>query len=83
MRAFLDEYSQQLREIEEALHESLSDVWDATVDPVALSIAPYEQSSILELLNTENKLFNKVMLVFASLCSEASQLISIVCVVLG
>jgi len=26
MRSFLEEYSQQLREIEEALHESLSDV---------------------------------------------------------
>lgn len=64
----------QLQEVEEALDESLSEVWDAIVDPIALAIEPYEQTHILELVNTDNKVFNKIITVFGALCSEIKHL---------
>jgi len=41
---------------------------------VALSFQPYEQTKILELVKTDNKLFNKIIIVFASLCVEMRKL---------
>ncbi|EMP29886.1 WASH complex subunit 7 [Chelonia mydas] len=52
---FLEEYTSQLRRIEDALDDSVGDVWDFKLDPIALKLLPYEQSSLLELINTENK----------------------------
>ncbi|KTF76376.1 hypothetical protein cypCar_00045650, partial [Cyprinus carpio] len=52
---FLEEYSAQLQGIEEALDDSVGDVWDFTLDPIALKLLPYEQSSLLELIKTDNK----------------------------
>ncbi|TWW75650.1 WASH complex subunit 4 [Takifugu flavidus] len=52
---FLEEYTSQLRGIEEALDDTIGDVWDFTLDPIALKLLPYEQSSILELIKTDNK----------------------------
>ena len=49
-----------------------------TVDPIEIETEPYEQTNILELIQTENRLFNKVMKVFAWLCDEALLLESIV-----
>lgn len=40
----------------------------------ALKLEPYEQTNIFELVKTDNKLFNKLLLVFASLCVEAERL---------
>ena len=78
MEEFLKEYSTQLRSIEEALRETISEVWDPLKDPVSLNTVPYEQTNIIQLINTENSLFNKVLLVFASLGKESSSLIRIV-----
>lgn len=89
---FLEDYTSQLRGIEEALDDSIGDVWDFTLDPIALKVKhqwvvhkslklsqlhllhtvlscvifsltfssffqllPYEQSSLLELIKTDNK----------------------------
>ncbi|KAF4022605.1 hypothetical protein G4228_014463 [Cervus hanglu yarkandensis] len=52
---FLEEYTSQLRRIEDALDDSIGDVWDFNLDPIALKLLPYEQSSLLELIKTENK----------------------------
>uniref|UniRef100_A0A8B9HR92 WASH complex subunit 4 n=1 Tax=Astyanax mexicanus TaxID=7994 RepID=A0A8B9HR92_ASTMX len=71
---FLEEYSSQLKAIEEALDDSIGDVWDFTLDPIALQLIPYEQSSLLELIKTENKVLNKVITVYAALCSEVKKL---------
>eukprot|EP00005_Dracoamoeba_jomungandri_P006864 CAMPEP_0174266912 /NCGR_PEP_ID=MMETSP0439-20130205/31901_1 /TAXON_ID=0 /ORGANISM="Stereomyxa ramosa, Strain Chinc5" /LENGTH=1083 /DNA_ID=CAMNT_0015354161 /DNA_START=59 /DNA_END=3310 /DNA_ORIENTATION=+ len=60
--------------MEEAIDESLSDVWDAMMDPVALHLDPYEQTKVINMIKTDNKLFNKIMLVFASLCVELRKL---------
>lgn len=79
MENYLKEYSTQLRSIEEALRETISDVWDPLKDPVSLNLEPYEQTNIIHLINTENSLFNKVLLVFASLGKESNNLVKIVC----
>ncbi|XP_022808632.1 WASH complex subunit 4-like [Stylophora pistillata] len=67
---FLEEYASQLKAIEDALDDSVGDSWDFSLDPIALQTLPYEQSRMLELIKTENKVFNKVIMVFASLCRE-------------
>ncbi|XP_076863450.1 WASH complex subunit 4 isoform X2 [Brachyhypopomus gauderio] len=71
---FLEDYTSQLKGIEEALDDSIGDVWDFTLDPIALKLLPYEQSSLLELIKTENKVLNKVITVYAALCSEVKKL---------
>jgi len=35
---FLEEYTTQLQGIEEALDDSIGDVWDFTLDPIALKV---------------------------------------------
>lgn len=35
---------------------------------------PYEQTSLLELIHTDNKVFNKVMTVLSALCCEIDRL---------
>uniref|UniRef100_A0A8C5AVA6 WASH complex subunit 4 n=1 Tax=Gadus morhua TaxID=8049 RepID=A0A8C5AVA6_GADMO len=71
---FLEEYTSQLKGIEDALDESIGDVWDFTLDPIALKLVPREQSSLLELIKTDNKVLNKVITVYAALCSEVKKL---------
>ncbi|XP_072038890.1 WASH complex subunit 4-like [Amphiura filiformis] len=71
---FLEEYATQLKGIEDALGDSIGDVWDFTLDPITLQYLPYEQTTLLELIKTDNKIFNKVITVFASLCCEMDSL---------
>ncbi|KAL6084193.1 hypothetical protein STEG23_012492, partial [Scotinomys teguina] len=71
---FLEEYMSQLRRIEDALDDLIGDVWDFNLDPIALKLLPYEQSSLLELIKTENKVLNKVITVYAALCCEIKKL---------
>lgn len=78
MQDFIKTYATQLHQLEEALQESMSDAGDILRDPVALSLSSYEQTNIIELINTENKVFNKVLLVFAALCKETNQLTKLV-----
>jgi len=35
---------------------------------------PYENATLFQLVNTDNKVFNKVMTVLAALCGEMNQL---------
>ena len=35
---FLEEYASQLKEIEGALDDTISDSWDLTLDPIALQV---------------------------------------------
>ena len=42
--------------------------------PVALDAAPREDASLATIVHTDNKLFNKVILIFAHLCIEAEAL---------
>ena len=36
---------------------------------------PYEQTTLLQLIHTDNKVLNKVMTVMAALCTEMSALV--------
>eukprot|EP01100_Stratorugosa_tubuloviscum_P013891 TRINITY_DN7156_c0_g1_i1.p1 TRINITY_DN7156_c0_g1~~TRINITY_DN7156_c0_g1_i1.p1 ORF type:complete len:1131 (+),score=465.04 TRINITY_DN7156_c0_g1_i1:117-3509(+) len=71
---FAEKNENQLREIEEALAGSLSIVHDLDSDPINLNCQPQEQSTLFELSQTDNKLFSKLMLVFASLIKESTHL---------
>uniref|UniRef100_A0AAQ5Z5Y0 WASH complex subunit 4 n=1 Tax=Amphiprion ocellaris TaxID=80972 RepID=A0AAQ5Z5Y0_AMPOC len=64
---FLEEYTSQLKGIEEALDDSIGDVWDFTLDPIALKLLPYEQSSLLELIKTDNKVNKNKKIFFFSI----------------
>jgi WASH complex subunit 7 len=77
-KEFIKKYAQDLHVIEQTIDESLSKVWDFDTDPIELDIKPYEQTSIIELAKTDNKLFSKIIIVFSSLCQEIKKLKSIV-----
>ncbi|XP_052780074.1 WASH complex subunit 4-like isoform X2 [Mya arenaria] len=72
---FIQEYGGQLKDIEDALGETVSDSWDMTLDPIALQFLPYEQTTLLQLIKTDNKILNKIITVLAALCSEMATLI--------
>ena len=38
---FMDEYATQLKEIEDALDDSIGDAWDMTHDPISLQVSGY------------------------------------------
>ena len=73
---FLEEYASQLLDIEDALDESLGDAWDYSYDPIALDSTPYEQAGVLDLIRTDNKVFNKVTIVFVTLLEEIDDLVT-------
>nr|XP_006817005.1 PREDICTED: WASH complex subunit 7-like [Saccoglossus kowalevskii] len=71
---FLEDFATQLKDIEDVIDNSIGDAWDFTLDPIKLQFLPYEQTSLLDLIKTDNKVFNKVITVLASLCCETDQL---------
>eukprot|EP01137_Pigoraptor_chileana_P013132 Opistho-2@66313 len=73
---FLEEHDAQLRGVEDAIQAegAGSDTWDWNLDPIALHIVPYEQTTVLELVQTNNKILTKVLTAFASLCLEINAL---------
>jgi hypothetical protein len=73
-KQFVEEYSTKLQEIEEALEETLSQAFDFNTNPISLQLQPYEQANLLQLIKTDNKIFNKLMIVFSSLCLEMQYL---------
>lgn len=73
-KSFLEVYAGHLLDIEDALDESLGDAWDFHLDPIALQLTPHEHTELLDLVKTDNKVFNKVISVFLALCRELSAL---------
>ncbi|KAG8185393.1 hypothetical protein JTE90_018615 [Oedothorax gibbosus] len=67
---FLQGYTSQLKDIERALYETSSDFWKYDLDPVSLQVLPYERTSVLDLVSTDNKVLNKVISVLTVLCCE-------------
>lgn len=41
----MEDYATQLREIEDALDDSIGDSWDFTLDPITLQVKPRNQYS--------------------------------------
>lgn len=75
---FVSKYATHLHDLEDALEEALSEARDFNYDPIAINITPYEQTTILQLVRTDNKILNKVMIVFSALSLEISKLNQIV-----
>ncbi|XP_021927247.1 WASH complex subunit 4 isoform X2 [Zootermopsis nevadensis] len=71
---FLEEYGAQLKGIEEALEDSVCDSWDVSLNPISLQFVPYERTTLLQLIDTDNKVLNKILVVFATLCAEVRYL---------
>ncbi len=71
---FLEEYALQLREIEDAVSDSIGDTWDLSLDPITLQFLPCEQTVLLNLIKTDNRILNKVLTVLGALCVELSAL---------
>ncbi|PNF21208.1 hypothetical protein B7P43_G05087, partial [Cryptotermes secundus] len=71
---FLEEYGAQLKGIEEALEDSVCDSWDVSLGPIYLQFVPYEHTTLLQLIDTDNKVLNKILVVFATLCAEVRYL---------
>jgi len=44
--------------------------WDMNLDPISLQFAPFEHTTLLQLIDTDNKVLNKILVVFATLCAE-------------
>ncbi|EAL65754.1 hypothetical protein DDB_G0283355 [Dictyostelium discoideum AX4] len=70
LNQFAVDYAQQIWKIEEALDETLNEVWDINIDPVSIYNKPHEQLDLIELVKTDHKIFNKVILVFSSICNQ-------------
>eukprot|EP00051_Salpingoeca_urceolata_P019308 m.280544 g.280544 ORF g.280544 m.280544 type:complete len:1394 (+) comp19399_c4_seq16:109-4290(+) len=73
-RTFLEEYATHLVDIEDALDDSLGEAWDFHLDPVVVEPAARETASALELIRTDNKVFNKVIVALLTLCEEMDSL---------
>lgn len=71
---FMEEFTTQLRSIEQSLDETISEAWDTESDAISLQHLPYENTTLLELISTDNKILNKVITVLAALCAEAKHL---------
>ncbi|XP_045101605.1 WASH complex subunit 4-like [Portunus trituberculatus] len=71
----VEQHGEQLEEIIEALGPYPAPPWDPKLDPIMLKMAPFENLSLVRLVQSGNKMVNKVVLTFSALCLEASQLV--------
>uniref|UniRef100_A0A1B6CFX9 WASH complex subunit 4 N-terminal domain-containing protein n=1 Tax=Clastoptera arizonana TaxID=38151 RepID=A0A1B6CFX9_9HEMI len=67
---FLEDYGLQLLRIQKSINESFN-IFES---PVALKLKPKENTSVLELIDTDNKVLNKILIVFTTLCLEVDSL---------
>jgi len=72
---FVTKHGTQLNDIECELEETLAEVWDANRDPISLQAKATEQTTLVDLIKTDNQILNKVMLVFTNNCLEIKLLV--------
>ena len=72
--SFIQEHREKLGEIEGAINESISEVWETQSDPVALHLQPVEKVEVLDLVNPARSVFKKIITVLAVLCDEITDL---------
>ena len=75
LTAVTHDHQEKLRKVETALETSLGVAFDKTLAPLQLRVEPSESLGILQLVHTPNKVMNKVLLAFSSLCSEVDVLL--------
>ncbi|XP_045597195.1 WASH complex subunit 4 [Procambarus clarkii] len=73
--SIVEQHGDQLEEIIEALGPHPLPPWDSVLDPVRLKMTPFEQPSLVQLIQSDNKLVNKVVLALSALSLEASELV--------
>lgn len=71
---FMEDLTTQFKNIEQSLDQSITEAWDVDSDLIAIQWDPVENTTLLELISTDNKVLNKVMTVLAALCSEMKEL---------
>lgn len=71
---FMEDLTTQFKNIEQSLDQSITEAWDVDSDLIAIQWDPVENTTLLELVSTDNKVLNKVMTVLAALCSEMKEL---------
>eukprot|EP01126_Amoeba_proteus_P057917 TRINITY_DN7419_c0_g2_i2.p1 TRINITY_DN7419_c0_g2~~TRINITY_DN7419_c0_g2_i2.p1 ORF type:complete len:303 (-),score=46.94 TRINITY_DN7419_c0_g2_i2:1213-2121(-) len=74
MKQFVEQHREELRKIETALDNTMTDGWDLDLDPIFIDMSPYEQTSMLDLIRTKSKPVTKVTVVLATLCQEIEML---------
>lgn len=74
MRQFVEKHADKLKEIEDDLGDRISRGWDFNSDPVDISVAPYEQTTILDLVKMKSKPIKQRTIAFAALCDEVANL---------
>ena len=67
---FIEKHTNKLRSIEESFTESNKNFG---YDPINVKLNGWEQIELINLINTDNKILNKVVLVLASLCMEVKE----------
>lgn len=70
----VEKYTQKLEGVQEHLEETLEKSYDSSMKPVDYALEPFEEIAIYELIRTDNKLLNKVMMALSSLCCEVRTL---------
>ena len=77
-KKFVKDYEEDLTEKEQALNDGddavLGKLWNAFDDCVKFKFQPQEVQTYEELLQTENRLLQKVTLTLAKLCDEMDEL---------
>ena len=72
--SFMSQYSQQLTDLGAALTTKDNASCDKQLDPISLETSPNECTSLLSLVNTDNKVLNKVIIALSALCLEVEYL---------
>jgi hypothetical protein len=77
-KTFVKQYGDRIEKEEQSMNDgddaSLGKLWDAFDDCIRFQFEAYEVQRFDELIQTDNKLLQKVMLVLATLCDEMDQL---------
>jgi hypothetical protein len=84
-KKFVEEYVENLTskevEINDGDDATLGKIWDSFNDCVKFKFQSYEVLRFDELMQTDNKLLQKILLVISVLCDEMKQLKELVCCV--
>ena len=71
---FVMEHRMQLQEIEKAIASDIRQPGNHGAEPITVHLQPHEKIEILDLVHTDNKEFDKIVIVLAHVCDEVEQL---------
>ncbi|CAK8684321.1 unnamed protein product [Clavelina lepadiformis] len=71
---FMQDYVNELSDFESAIGRKHNELWDRRLNPIALQTTLNEKISLPDLIQTDNKVLNKVLIVLSALCVEIEKL---------